>query len=81
MAGYGQSQDLDVASKCASSNSLDWTIIKSCTDGKLGTMLQMEAYNKTAMLNPPHRYTPWITINGKVSKLSFSHITIINYIA
>ncbi len=23
--------------------------------------------NMTSQLNPPHKYTPWITINGEVS--------------
>lgn len=62
----GQEQDLEVGSNCAKQQGLDWDKIKTCTDGSLGTQLQMMAYNTTSNLNPPHRYTPWVTVNGKV---------------
>ncbi|XP_003388404.1 PREDICTED: gamma-interferon-inducible lysosomal thiol reductase-like [Amphimedon queenslandica] len=61
----GQEQDLEVGSNCAKQQGLDWDKIKTCTDGSLGTQLQMMAYNTTANLEPPHRYTPWVTVNGK----------------
>ena len=35
--------------------------------------LELFYANETASLDPPHRYTPWVTINGKVRhKASFT---------
>lgn len=73
----GQAQDLEVGSKCAKQQGLDWDKIKTCTDGSLGTQLQMEAFNTTANLSPPHRYTPWVTVNGQVRDDTYYFTTIL----
>ena len=66
MDKYGELQNLEIGSRCAKVASLDWDRILSCTNGELGNKLQMKAFNETAILQPPHTYTPWVTINGKV---------------
>jgi hypothetical protein len=34
------------------------------TKGPLGDLLQRRAAERTADLKPPHRYVPWVTVNG-----------------
>ena len=68
MALAGREQDYDVAARCANQTGLQWTKIQSCATGKLGHELSLKNYNVTASLEPPHKYTPWITINGKVGR-------------
>lgn len=53
--------------KCASENSpaIETAPIESCIEGSLGNQLINDAARATNSLNPPHQYTPWITINGK----------------
>jgi len=66
MDSHGESQDLDVAKQCADTNNMDWSTIDACTTGSLGHQLEKMYANETASLRPPHEYTPWVTINGKV---------------
>lgn len=68
MDEMGEDQDYSVAEACAKKPSIDmnWSMIDSCTKGALGHQLELMYANITNSLQPPHRYTPWITINGKV---------------
>ena len=66
MYGHGESQDPTIAEQCANENNMDWSKISSCYQGSFGHQLELEYANETASLNPPHEYTPWVTINGKV---------------
>ena len=59
-------QSPTIAQRCAKANKLDWDKIDTCYQGKEGHELELGYYNQTASLQPPHRYTPWITINGEV---------------
>ena len=68
----GSFQSEKIAEKCAEENNLDWDKINPCYTGREGHELELMYYNKTASLNPPHRYTPWITINGEVSLITTS---------
>lgn len=68
----GESQNMDVAKKCASTHSMDWSTIETCTEGTEGRSLELEYANITASLQPRHQYTPWVTVNGKVPLLSIS---------
>ncbi len=45
---------------------MDWDKLNTCYTGREGHQLELGYYNETASLQPPHRYTPWVTINGKV---------------
>lgn len=62
----GSFQSPTVAERCAKSNNIMWDNINTCYQGKEGRELELMYYNQTASLDPPHRYTPWVTINGKV---------------
>ena len=66
MYGHGESQDPTIAEQCANENNMDWNKISSCYQGSFGHQLELEYANETASLNPPHQYTPWVTINDKV---------------
>lgn len=65
MYGHGEKQDPTIAEQCANENNMDWNKISSCYQGNLGHQLELQLANETASLNPPHEYTPWVTINGK----------------
>lgn len=67
MYGHGGEQDPTIAEKCANENNLDWSKINICYQGNLGRQLELQCANETASLIPPHQYTPWVTINGKVN--------------
>ena len=52
------------AEKCVTQGMMDWKTIDTCSDGKEGNGLMHEAAMITGKLDPPHKYVPWITING-----------------
>ncbi|XP_053382710.1 gamma-interferon-inducible lysosomal thiol reductase-like [Mercenaria mercenaria] len=55
----------DAAKTCAKNMKIDLAPITDCANGKLGNGLLHEMALKTAALNPPHMYVPWITFNGQ----------------
>ena len=70
----GEDQDYSVAETCAKkpSMNMNWSLIDSCTKGALGHQLELMYANITNSLQPPHKYTPWVTINGKVMTVGMS---------
>jgi len=52
------------AEKCVTDAMMDWKVIDTCAKGKEGNSLMHEAAVLTGKLNPPHKYVPWIVING-----------------
>jgi len=52
--------------KCAKKSGWsDYDKIESCSQGKEGNMLEHEIAVATDSLNPPHKWTPWVVMNGK----------------
>lgn len=49
------------AAACASKGGIG--DLSTCYNGDEGKKLQQAAHNATSSLNPPHQYTPWVTIN------------------
>jgi len=66
MYSHGERQNPSIAQQCATQFNMDWGKISTCYLGEMGHELELMYYNETASLNPPHQYTPWVTINGKV---------------
>ncbi|CAF1031974.1 unnamed protein product [Adineta steineri] len=54
-----------IASQCAEKSKMDFNKIFNCTQSKLGNQLQHIYAVQTENLQPPHKYVPWITINGQ----------------
>ncbi|XP_062261022.1 gamma-interferon-inducible lysosomal thiol reductase-like [Platichthys flesus] len=44
---------------------LKWEEVMSCVKGDEGNQLMHQNAMKTKALNPPHKYVPWVTINGE----------------
>ncbi|KAJ8383324.1 hypothetical protein AAFF_G00221840 [Aldrovandia affinis] len=58
---------LKAAQLCVELNapSIKWESIMDCVKGDQGNKLMHENAQKTEALNPPHKYVPWVTINGE----------------
>ncbi|XP_065837804.1 uncharacterized protein [Oscarella lobularis] len=65
LEAHGKEQSYEVAQTCAQKQSMEWTRIDECATGELGYNLGMMYYRETAALDPPHEYTPWLTLNGR----------------
>ena len=52
------------AEKCVTDAKMDWKKIDTCAKGKEGNSLMHRSALITGALNPPHKYVPWIVING-----------------
>ncbi|XP_072338541.1 gamma-interferon-inducible lysosomal thiol reductase-like [Scyliorhinus torazame] len=44
---------------------VQWANVESCVNGDLGNKLMHQNAELTRALNPPHKYVPWILVNGK----------------
>ena len=49
---------------CSTIGKIDYEAIYKCAVGEKGNLLLAEAGKLTMELNPPHKYVPWIVING-----------------
>ncbi|KAK3087901.1 hypothetical protein FSP39_012291 [Pinctada imbricata] len=54
----------DSAEKCAKKLGVDFKSIKECANSDLGNKLEHEMAVRTDALSPPHKYVPWVTLNG-----------------
>lgn len=54
----------DAAKKCAIDQGIDVAPILNCADSDMGDQLEHMMAQKTDALNPPHKYVPWVTLNG-----------------
>ena len=62
-ATTGASED-DVANSCAQKLGISLDKVFECTNSGLGNTLQYNMAAMTDALNPPHKYVPWVTLNG-----------------
>jgi len=53
-----------VSTQCAEKTQVDFSKIDACRKSKLGNQLQHINAVKTENLQPPHKYVPWIVVNG-----------------
>lgn len=49
---------------CAEDLDIKWAPIEKCYKGSQGNYFQHEEALQTKSLNPPHKFVPWITVNG-----------------
>ncbi|XP_034039543.1 gamma-interferon-inducible lysosomal thiol reductase-like [Thalassophryne amazonica] len=47
------------------SPTVSWESIMTCVKGPVGNQLMHQNALKTNALSPPHKYVPWVTINGE----------------
>lgn len=52
------------AFKCAQKFDIPHDQISACIQTEFGNSLEHEMAVKTQALNPPHKYVPWVTLNG-----------------
>ncbi|XP_065190046.1 uncharacterized protein LOC135820917 [Sycon ciliatum] len=62
---HGYKQTIKTAEQCAKESNIEWQQVYECHGSDLGHTLELAAHNKTMALEPPHTYTPWVTVNGK----------------
>ena len=57
-----------VAQDCAAKLNIPYSELHHCMSTRLGNMLEHEMAVRTETLDPPHQYTPWVTLNGVHTK-------------
>lgn len=53
------------AKKCGLKYNVSIDEMEKCMYSRLGNDLQHKMAERTSNLNPPHKYVPWITVNGQ----------------
>lgn len=53
------------ATKCAKQFNISMGQIDKCMSSRQGNELEHAMAVKTDALNPPHKYVPWVTLNGE----------------
>lgn len=52
------------ATKCGQQFNITMDQLNKCMTSRLGNNLQHSNAVLTDILNPPHKYVPWVTLNG-----------------
>ena len=52
------------AQKCAQQFNVSMGQLDKCMSSRLGNYLEHEMAARTEVLDPPHKYVPWVTLNG-----------------
>lgn len=64
MAGDFNESISNSAYNCAAKLGTDWSHIDLCMNSDYGNGMQHGNAVQTESLNPPHKYVPWVTLNG-----------------
>lgn len=62
MEGIGEYPN--AAKKCAPKFNINYDTLMTCANGDQGAELEHIMAVKTGALDPPHKYVPWVTLNG-----------------
>ena len=65
-----------IGPSCAEKTGVAYGPIQSCIDGPLGNQYQHEFAVQTENLNPPHKYVPWVVVNGVFNETVQDEITV-----
>lgn len=52
------------AANCAPYFNISMSTVIQCAQGREGNNLEHKMAVQTSVLNPPHKFVPWITLNG-----------------
>lgn len=52
------------ADKCSKQFNISMDSLNGCMNSRLGNNLEHQNAVQTDNLNPPHKYVPWVTLNG-----------------
>lgn len=64
LEGYGSNQGAH-AKECVEGAGMAFAPVQTCWKGPEGAALELAAAARTAALNPPHEYVPWVTLSGQ----------------
>jgi len=64
MEGVKSEDFHEFASKCAGHVGLSSSLLKTCFESTVGNRLQHKMAVRTNSLSPPHKYVPWIVVDG-----------------
>lgn len=56
---------ITAAEMCVTKAGLKWSDVNTCANGKEGNTLMHNSAMMTDKLNPPHKYVPWVVVNGE----------------
>jgi len=60
----GQSHPVNSAPMCAGKTSVPWATVNTCVTTSEGGEVEVAVAEKTAALNPPHKWVPWTVVDG-----------------
>jgi interferon gamma-inducible protein 30 len=60
----GSEDPIKDAANCCTDHGISWRNVNACASGDLGNSLVLAAAYATEALSPPHKYVPWVTVNG-----------------
>jgi interferon gamma-inducible protein 30 len=60
----GSEDPIKDAANCVTQAGISWLKVSSCASGALGKALVNAAADATEALSPPHKFVPWVTVNG-----------------
>jgi hypothetical protein len=60
----GSEDPIKDAANCCTQAGISWLQVNACATGDLGNFLVNAAADATQALSPPHKFVPWVTVNG-----------------
>ena len=61
----GSEDPVKDAADCCTQAGISWINVHACATGDLGKYLVNAAADATQALSPPHKFVPWVTVDGE----------------